>query len=169
MDAARKCGSLVVRRSDATPSTKAVWDSDTRGDSNGSRERRNYPFSRKSILRLGAGRKAGLAREAFRNKLLPKGAALADIDSKKGDGHSAGLCSLGILQWPCQRRRLCRRRRSARWYCPRSSPIAFGRYYFSWASSTCGLCQESRESLRSISSPIPFRIACCCSCCGASC
>src|SRR5215472_10612444 len=113
MDAARKCGSLVVRRSDATPSTKAVWDSDTRGDSNGSRERRNYPFSRKSILRLGAGRKAGLAREAFRNKLLPKGAALPDMSSLFRNVPSLTslevspfLISFGFCVgcWPCPER-----------------------------------------------------------------
>jgi len=36
---------------------------------------------------------AGLLREAFSKQAARKGAALADIDSKKSDGHSAGLCS----------------------------------------------------------------------------
>src|SRR2546429_6667119 len=31
------------------------------------------------------------------------------------------------------------------WYCPRNSPIAFGRYCFSWASNKCGLCRGPRS------------------------
>src|SRR5207245_1747127 len=37
--------------------------------------------------------------------------ALADIDTMKSDGHSAGLCSWGVLRWPWQGRSLRRRRR----------------------------------------------------------
>lgn len=75
-----------------------------------SEERRTSCSAQNRRFETGGGR----AKRERRGWCAP---GLGDLDTKKSDGHSAGLCFWGILRWPWQRRSLRRRRRWSRCYC----------------------------------------------------